>query len=547
MLDSLNRGYYYLAGGALFIALSLSPIPWLARIVLLWIGASILWFGVAYLTSRGGLLFKTSEGRLPIGIKALLFPVLFGVTVYNYIARANANQPAIQELREGIWVGRRLLPSDEETIRESRIGAILDVTAEFDTLPRSKLPADVAYLNVPVMDHEPLNLAQLRRAVNWIHQQRKAGKEVLIHCALGQGRSVMAILAYFKALNPDRAYDELMAEIKPIRVKAGPNARQMALLREFAELDQQLEKLRVCVIVNPAAGKENEQDIGDIKQILTPFLNLSVKETTPEISGDQRAREAMNETFDQILVYGGDGTVAEVASELMETETPLGIIPGGTSNSLAASLYGNAARMDRVRSACHHILQGQVEKMDAARSDHGNFFLLAGIGLEAGMTEKADRQSKDEMGPLAYLLGGLEQMNEQDIFDATLTIDGDTFSYQTGSVVIANAAPTTSILAQGSGEVDFQDGFLEVTVIRSDRGESLTPKALAELITGTSDNENGSAVHRHKGKTIKVEAEPPQTIVIDGEVRNKTPIEIKCAPASLRVLRAPGTTIPGSS
>jgi len=538
MLDGLNRGYYYLAGGVVLALLALLT-HWLLMLALLWVAAALVWFGVAYLTARGGLLFKSHEGRLPIAIKALLFPVLFGVTVYNIIARTRDAQPAMQKLRSGVWLGRRLLPSDIDQLKENDIGAVLDVTAEFDTLPRDTLPIDINYLNVPVMDHEPLKIAQLRRAVNFIHEQRRDGKQVLIHCALGKGRSVMATLAYFKALEPDRHYNDLLEEVRGVRPIARPNARQWKILRLFAEQKSLLTKPRTCLVFNPASGKDGvsaDDKKSMITDLIGPFFDVEIYETTPEQNGSACAQKALEAGFEQILVFGGDGTVGEVASTLINTDIPLGIIPGGTANSLAVCLYGHATHLDPVRHACHEILAGATAKIDAAKSSQGNFFLLAGIGLEAGMVEKADRGKKDESGVLAYLLGGLEAVDEQLAFELTLEVDGETHTYQTGSVVVANAAPSTSVFANGIEESDFTDGELEVTIIQADEnGDALSLNAINDLLFADNEHDSECVVARHKGRKLSIKTSPEQQVVLDGEVKDLTPLEIECLPGALTV------------
>jgi hypothetical protein len=70
---------------------------------------------------------------------------------------------------------------------------------------------DVQYLNIPVFDHDTMRLGQLKRSVSWMHEQRDAGRGVLVHCALGQGRSV-AVVAWriLKTLDPARSYEVLL-------------------------------------------------------------------------------------------------------------------------------------------------------------------------------------------------------------------------------------------------------------------------------------------------------------------------------------------------
>ena len=343
----MNRGGLYFIFAAIlgFFTVMVSNV--VLEILLFWTALGAVWFGLGYLTGRGELLFKSPKGRLPIVIRALLFPILVGVTLYNYFARKADQSPAFQEIREGVWLGRRLLLSDLNTFSELGIKSVLDVTAEFDALSEIHLIEGMHYLNIPVMDHDTMQLAQLKRAVSWMHEQRRANRAVLVHCALGQGRSVTVLLAFLKTLSPEKSYEELLDEVKHIRITAQPNRRQMASLLKFDESGLQKEKPKVCLIHNPVAGlSEKDKDLPKIKGFLEPYVNLTVKETTEEITAAELTRNAIEEGFEQVVASGGDGTVSEVAQQLVGTDVTLGIIPRGTANALAVCLYGQAVRLD---------------------------------------------------------------------------------------------------------------------------------------------------------------------------------------------------------
>jgi hypothetical protein len=83
--------------------------------------------------------------------------------------------------------------------------AVLSVNEEWELKPRlashpvsEKRWADlgVAHHWVEARDHYPLQLAEMDRAADWIHEQIQAGKNVFVHCRAGLGRSAMAIAAY---------------------------------------------------------------------------------------------------------------------------------------------------------------------------------------------------------------------------------------------------------------------------------------------------------------------------------------------------------------
>lgn len=144
-----------------------------------------------------------------------------------------------------------------------------------------------------------------------------------------------------------------------------PLATNLATAEAIA---QSLRQTRVArLIFNPVSGQGNaEEELAFIKQMLEPAMNLAVHFTTPKVSAEQLAQEAIAAQADLIIASGGDGTVSAVAGELMGTDIPLGIIPRGTANAFAVAL-GIPARLTPLRSACETILAGKTRIVDAAR------------------------------------------------------------------------------------------------------------------------------------------------------------------------------------
>lgn len=93
------------------------------------------------------------------------------------------------------------------------------------------------------------------------------------------------------------------------------------------------------LIFNPIAGQRNAtEDLLKIRQILAPWLHLHVHLTTRELDADQLAQQAITAQPDLIIASGGDGTVSLVASQMIGSSIPLGIIPRGTANALSLAL-----------------------------------------------------------------------------------------------------------------------------------------------------------------------------------------------------------------
>jgi diacylglycerol kinase family enzyme len=156
------------------------------------------------------------------------------------------------------------------------------------------------------------------------------------------------------------------------------------------------------------------------------------------------------------------------------------------------------------------------------------------------MVERANREAKSRFGALAYILAGIQQLNEHELFTTEIEIEGVVKEFQAGAVTVANAAPPTSVLAQGLGQVTAHDGLLDVTIA--------TPTTKLQAVNAML-NLFGSALIKSTPnrpdiihlltKQIKVTTDPPQKIVVDGEIIGTTPVEIECIPNGLTVFATP--------
>ena len=108
------------------------------------------------------------------------------------------------------------------------------------------------------------------------------------------------------------------------------------------------------------------------------------------------------------------------------------------------------------------------------------------------------------------------------------------------SLVVANAAPFTTVLAQGGGEPDVKDGELDLTWLPPQTSVSEHMFSLSELIAPSlfADAENKN-VHHQRIKKINISADQPLNYVIDGETYRDDALDIRINPSSLIILIAP--------
>ena len=508
-------------------------------VVFYWSALSLILVSGAYIFNLAKIFRKRENGVIPFYIRWAFVPFLLGAQIYNAYSRKHDKVPPIQKINDHLFLACRLFPSDIDTLKENGITAILDVTCEFDGLEWSSTQENISYLNIPVLDHSVPTHSQLNQAINWIHHHIKEDRRVVVHCALGRGRSVFVMAAYLLSQDKNADVHQVLAQIKETRETANLNKHQLRHLAKRHKKGELVIKNKAVIIANPVSGTKMWQDKEHlIVARLSAYYDLEVLTTTKEIDGIELAKQAIKDKPDIIIACGGDGTVTEVASVLVNTQCKLGIIPMGTANALAHVLMGISSKIIPVEQACDLIIDGQTQTIDTAYCNDELMLLLAGIGYEQSMVEKADRDSKNESGQLAYLSGFFQAFSEQKAQTLYATLDDNqTQEVNTNSFIVANAAPFTTLLAQGGGQPDHEDGLLDINWLLPSDENTTRVLSIAELMfSSITQTHLAISSHHTNAKKVTITADEEIKYVLDGEIKTADTLTITVDPASLKVI-----------
>jgi diacylglycerol kinase (ATP) len=260
---------------------------------------------------------------------------------------------------------------------------------------------------------------------------------------------------------------------------------------------------RVHIIINPASGQDRPV-LAILNDVFKPSgIDWDVSVTKEAGDGRRYALAALESGVDAIGVYGGDGTVNEVASALVSRGT------------------------------------GVVRAIDVGDTGDHIFLTRIGIGFEAAVIQQTDRDQKDKHGWLAYALNGLRQLADPKLSHYHLTIDGLSIETAGLACMVANSGilspnsglPGKSVLSF-SPTISVTDGLLDVLILRSaDIGYLLS--VAANMVAGT---EGAQPLLHWTGHEVSVVADPAQSIQYDGEVIGYTPVTARVRPQSLRVI-----------
>jgi diacylglycerol kinase (ATP) len=287
--------------------------------------------------------------------------------------------------------------------------------------------------------------------------------------------------------------------------------------------------MRVRVIINPAAGAA-EPVLSILNDVFRPAgVEWDVSVTHKAGDGVRAAREAVDGGYDLVGAYGGDGTVAEVASALAEGGPPMLLLPGGTGNALADDLGIPSSLAEAAALALTEPLS--VRPVDLGRTGDRMFVLRLTMGFEAAMVASATREMKDRYGWLAYALTALQTLSDPPMATYSITIDGETVECVGMAALVANSASTGVPGVRIAHDLDVSDGLLDVVVV-----DSADLPGLLGIAADAAQGQQSRLLSRWRGREITVEATPAQDVLADGEEAGLTPVEVTVVPGAVGVV-----------
>jgi diacylglycerol kinase (ATP) len=289
------------------------------------------------------------------------------------------------------------------------------------------------------------------------------------------------------------------------------------------------DKMKIAFILNPKSGRNRKKNITTlIEENLDQTFFIPVFLFT-EYAGHARelAQDCLNAETKYIVAVGGDGTVNEVASVLINSESSLGIIPTGSGNGLARSLGipMNTVRAIKCLNFKNNIL------IDAGSINNRNFFCTCGSGFDAKIGHKF--ANSDKRGFITYVKTTLREYLRYRSKKFRLKIDGEKIKRKAFLITVANAGQYGNN-AYISPNSKLDDGKFDVCIFKP---FPLFKAPLLGIRMFTRNIDKSKYIETIQAEKIVFRKKKKYTFHIDGEpVKFDGPVKIQMLPKALKVI-----------
>ncbi len=294
------------------------------------------------------------------------------------------------------------------------------------------------------------------------------------------------------------------------------------------------------VIYNPHAGEKkkilgkNNYSLEEIQDLLNQY-QIQADYYPTKKPGDAAilAHETIKQKYAGVLAAGGDGTVSEVATGLLNSDMPLGILPLGTYMNIARMLSVPTdlekavilIKLGRTRK----IDVGQVVEITGKKPDKPIYFLEnSGVGMEAELQEATLAWERGDIWQIFNMIQILFDFYTEKI---NIIVDGKKISTHASLVEISNG-PWTGAALNLAPDAKLNDHRLTVSVFHMEKWELLT--FFGKLLFHRPAR--SPKIDRYTGEKVRIESRRRRHVHADAQEFGKTPVEYKIIPNALNMI-----------
>ena len=276
---------------------------------------------------------------------------------------------------------------------------------------------------------------------------------------------------------------------------------------------------KLLMIVNPRAGKSKSHGpLFDAAAALSQagYL-LSIHVTSAPGDAAETARREGGR-YDLVVAVGGDGTLNEVVSGLVQLRRPplLGYLPQGSTNDFASSLHISPDPAEAAAAIARNV----PRLLDVGFWNGRSFLYVASFGAFTRTSYAAPQNAKNALGHFAYILEGMKDLSTLRPYRVRLRADGETLDGEYLFGAVCNSTSIGGLMKLNPERVVLDDGLFELLLIPSPKTAAALQSLVYALLNQQYDSQG--LVFRHVS-SIHLETAEDLPWSLDGEYAPSVP------------------------
>lgn len=271
---------------------------------------------------------------------------------------------------------------------------------------------------------------------------------------------------------------------------------------------------RMLFIYNPQAGQ------GKMRKRLSDIIDTFVgKGYLPAVYPTQAPGDAtklvrgIGRHYRRVVCCGGDGTLHEVVTALMEMDRPpvLGYIPAGSTNDVSRNL----GLPKNMRKAAEVAAGWESMRCDMGRFNATPFVYIAAFGLFTDVSYATPQKFKNMLGHTAYVLEGVGRLASIQSWHMKVEHDEGELEGDFIFGMVSNTRSVGGFQGLPVANVELDDGKFEVILVRKPQNPAQLQSILHSMIT-QSPKEGGPLIGLRTSR-IKFTCDNEVDWTLDGE------------------------------
>jgi len=290
---------------------------------------------------------------------------------------------------------------------------------------------------------------------------------------------------------------------------------------------------KLLFIVNPRSGRTKSRAplFDAVARFSQAGYLVHVHMTDGPADATRVARELGSE-FDMVVCSGGDGTLNETISGLMQlSHRPwVGYLPNGSTNDFAASLHIPS----QTENAAEAIVRGDPFPLDIGSHNDRYFSYVASFGAFTRSSYSAPQSTKNALGHFAYILEGLGDLDSLRPYNCRIIADGEIFEGDFIFGAVCNSTSLGGLVKLNPDRVKMDDGKFELLLLQMPK-TALDLQNLIVAITSMEYDYPGVFFRHVKSVTLETKDDIPWSL--DGEYAPSEPkVEIRNIPGAIDLM-----------